>query len=120
MDFERVVYSPGMTSPEPVKKPRKNISAPSVSAAGAAMQAASAASKVVSKVPVKAAKATVQATVKVAGKGRKVADSDEDEEGGSDIEVVQRTPKPTRQRSIKSYVQEESEEEDEESEYESS
>lgn len=109
MEFERVmeVYSPGMVSPEPVKKPRKNISAPSVSAAGAALQAASKGA-----VAVKAAKAPSKAAVK-----KRVVDSDDDEEeGGEDVEVevVHRTPKPVRQRAIKSYVQEESEEEEEE------
>lgn len=95
------VYSPGMRSPEPLKKPRKNISAPSVSAAGAALQAASRA-----KVSAKAS--------------RRVVDSDEDESGEEgEVEVIQRTPKPVRQRAIKSYVQDSEEEDESGSDYRS-
>ena len=98
------VYSPGMLSPAPVKKSRKNITAPNVTAAGAALQAAGRA---------------------VAAKSsRRVVGSDDDEDEDSDgdaVEVVKRTPKPVRQRAVKSYVQEDSEPESnaESSEYES-
>lgn len=96
------MYSPGMRSPEPVKKPRKNISAPNVSAAGAALQAASRAK---AKAPAKAS--------------RRVVESDEDESGSEgEVEVIQRTPKPVRQRAIKSYVQDSEEEVESESDYE--
>jgi hypothetical protein len=110
------VYSPGMTSPEAIKKPRKNISAPSVSAAGAALKAASKAKPVIP-------------TSKVVKSNKKIVESDdEDEDEEEEEEEVQagpRTPKPTRQRAaVKSYVQSESEEseeeEEEESDYESS
>lgn len=98
------VYSPGVLSPAPVKKSRKNITAPNVTAAGAALQAAG---------RVNAAKAS----------RRVVRSDDDDEEEDSDVEVevVKRTPKPVRQRAAKSYVQEDSEPEsnEESSEYES-
>lgn len=106
-DVEKVrdVYSPGMLSPQAIKKPRKNTSAPNVSAAGAALQAAS-------KGKPKAALSKVS---------RRIMDSDDEEtgdEGGQ--EVVVKTPKPVRQRAQKSYVLEsEVESEEEESEYES-
>ena len=108
MNFERIldVYSPGMASPEPIKKPRKNISAPNVSAAGAALQAAS-------KGSIKAIIKTAKAPVKNVMKKRIIDSDDEDNDKYSDGEpqAVLRTPKPVRQRAIKSYVQEESEDE---------
>jgi hypothetical protein len=109
------VYSPGMVSPEAVKKPRKNISAPAVSAAGAALKAAS------------KAKPVLPAS-KVVKSSKRIVESDGDEEDKEEEPVGPRTPKPTRQRAaVKSYVQSESEEsedeedeEEEESDYESS
>lgn len=99
------MYSPGLLSPQAIKKPRKNISAPNVSAAGAALQAASkgAKGKAVSKV------------------SRRIIESDDEETGDEGVqEVVVKTPKPVRQRAQKSYVLEsEVESEEEESEYES-
>ena len=99
------VYSPGVLSPVPVKKSRKNITAPNVTAAGAALQAAGRA--------VNAAKLS----------RRVVRSDDEEEDSGADaeVEVVKRTPKPVRHRATKSYVQEDSEPESDEesSEYES-
>ena len=94
-----------MLSPAPVKKSRKNITAPNVTAAGAALQAAGRA-------------------VNAAKSSRRVVGSDDDEDEDSDgdaVEVVKRTPKPVRQRAVKSYVQEDSEPESnaESSEYES-
>ena len=93
-----------MLSPAPVKKSRKNITAPNVTAAGAALQAAGRA-------------------VNAAKTSRRVVGSDEDEDSddGDAVEVVKRTPKPVRQRAVKSYVQEDSEPESnaESSEYES-
>jgi hypothetical protein len=102
------VYSPGMTSPEAIKKPRKNISAPSVSAAGAALKAASKAKPVIP-------------TSKVVKSNKKIVESDEDEEEEEEeVQTGPRTPKPTRQRAaVKSYVQSESEESEEEGEEES-
>ena len=102
------VYSPGMLSPAPVKKSRKNITAPNVTAAGAALQAAGRA--------VNAAKASRR----VVGSDDD-EDEDEDSDGGDAVEVVKRTPKLVRQRAVKSYVQEDSEPESnaESSEYES-
>lgn len=107
------VYSPGMASPEAIKKPRKNISAPSVSAAGAALKAASKAKPVI-------------AASKVVKSNKKIVESDDEdeEEEEEEVQAGPRTPKPTRQRAVKSYVESESEEseeeEEEESDYESS
>lgn len=97
------VYSPGMLSPAPVKKSRKNITAPNVTAAGAALQAAGRA-------------VAAKSSRRVVG-----SDDDEDSDGDDAVEVVKRTPKPVRQRAVKSYVQEDSEPESnaESSEYES-
>ena len=99
------VYSPGMLSPAPVKKSRKNITAPNVTAAGAALQAAG---------RVNAAKASRRVV-------RSDDDDEEEEDSDVEVEVVKRTPKPVRQRAAKSYVQEdtESESNEESSEYES-
>jgi hypothetical protein len=99
------VYSPGMLSPAPVKKSRKNITAPNVTAAGAALQAAGRA-------------VAAKSSRRVVGSDD---DEDEDSDGGDAMEVVKRTPKPVRQRAVKSYVQEDSEPESnaESSEYES-
>jgi hypothetical protein len=98
------VYSPGMLSPAPVKKSRKNITAPNVTAAGAALQAAGRA-------------VAAKSSRRVVGSD----DDDEDSDGGDAVEVVKRTPKPVRQRAVKSYVQEDSEPDcnAESSEYES-
>lgn len=92
-----------MLSPAPVKKSRKNITAPNVTAAGAALQAAGRA-------------VAAKSSRRVVG-----SDEDEDSDGGDAVEVVKRTPKPVRQRAVKSYVQEDSEPESnaESSEYES-
>lgn len=99
------VYSPGMLSPAPVKKSRKNITAPNVTAAGAALQAAG---------RVNAAKASRRVV-------RSDDDDEEEEDSDVEVEVVKRTPKPVRQRAAKSYVQEDTEPEsnEESSEYES-
>ena len=99
------MYSPGMLSPAPVKKSRKNITAPNVTAAGAALQAAG---------RVNAAKASRRVV-------RSDDDDEEEEDSDVEVEVVKRTPKPVRQRAAKSYVQEDTEPEsnEESSEYES-
>lgn len=127
MNFEKIldVYSPGMKSPEPIKKSRKNISAPSVTAAGAALQAIS---KKSSNPIVKNAKISAKNNQNANNNNntknkKRISDSDDEEDDDvliNDVEVIQRTPKPIRQRAIKSYVQEESEEEIDfdESEYE--